>query len=40
MVAGRSVELAAAMLRFTGAERRSRLLHLRKVKKPSGVGPV
>jgi hypothetical protein len=40
MVAGRSVESGAAMLRFTEAELRSRLLHLRRVKKPPGVEPV
>jgi hypothetical protein len=34
MVAGRSVESGAAMLRFTKAELRSMLLHLRRVKKP------
>jgi hypothetical protein len=44
MVAGRPVELAAAMLRFTGAELRSRLLHPIRVKKPQrcriGLAPV
>jgi hypothetical protein len=40
MVAGRSIESAAVMLRFTGAELRRRLLDLRKVKKPHGAEPV